>query len=258
MTHTPDLALYAFRARPAQLLHRPLGAATEPRAADARAAANMSATSSCRAWRMSRSCARLTRMPASCMIDDDGREAGGRRDRDRHRRGACQSDHARGSVCSPISRASNPRRNIAIAVERACWQGEAVCAVVARTRAQAEDACELVHVKYEELTAGHRCRDRARSGDACDPRRARRQSHFERKHQAGDPDQGFALADAIVETTFSFGRHTGVTNEPRAIVADWNPGEAAPYRLPGHAGAAHDAEPVRQAPRSSKSIRCVS
>src|SRR5262249_51212432 len=39
----------------------------------------------------------------------------------------------------------------AIAVERACWQGEAVCAVVARTRAQAEDACELVEVRYEEL-----------------------------------------------------------------------------------------------------------
>jgi aerobic carbon-monoxide dehydrogenase large subunit len=28
-----------------------------------------------------------------------------------------------------------------IAVDVACWQGEAVCAVVARTRAQAEDAC---------------------------------------------------------------------------------------------------------------------
>src|ERR1700746_2864741 len=40
----------------------------------------------------------------------------------------------------------------AIAVERACWQGEAVCAVVARTRAEAEDACELVAVDYEELT----------------------------------------------------------------------------------------------------------
>ena len=53
----------------------------------------------------------------------------------------------------------------------------------------------------------------------------------------------------MVETTFVFGRHTGVTNEPRAIVADWNPGEAAPDRLPGHAGAAHDAEPVRQASR---------
>ena len=41
----------------------------------------------------------------------------------------------------------------AIAVERACWQGEAVCAVVARTRAQAEDACELVDMTYEELPA---------------------------------------------------------------------------------------------------------
>jgi carbon-monoxide dehydrogenase large subunit len=29
----------------------------------------------------------------------------------------------------------------------------------------------------------------------------------------------------VVETTFVFGRHTGVTNEPRAIVADWNAGE---------------------------------
>src|ERR1700687_737068 len=41
-----------------------------------------------------------------------------------------------------------------IAVEVACWQGEAVCAVVARTRAEAEDACEPVEVAYEELAAG--------------------------------------------------------------------------------------------------------
>src|SRR3954465_8798673 len=38
-----------------------------------------------------------------------------------------------------------------VAVDRACWQGEAVCAVVARTRAQAEDAVGLVEVEYEEL-----------------------------------------------------------------------------------------------------------
>jgi aerobic carbon-monoxide dehydrogenase large subunit len=48
---------------------------------------------------------------------------------------------------------------------------------------------------------------------------------FERAHAAGDPEQGFKEADAVVETTFVFGRHTGVTNEPRAIVADWNAGE---------------------------------
>src|SRR5262249_58043128 len=32
-------------------------------------------------------------------------------------------------------------------------------------------------------------------------------------------------AEGVVETTLVFGRHTGVTNEPRAIVADWNAGE---------------------------------
>src|SRR6187399_2490134 len=39
-----------------------------------------------------------------------------------------------------------------LAMERACWQGEAVCAVVAQSRAQAEDACELIEIDYEELT----------------------------------------------------------------------------------------------------------
>src|SRR5438874_4789072 len=39
----------------------------------------------------------------------------------------------------------------AIAVERACWQGEAVAAVVAKSRALAEDAAELVGVEYEPL-----------------------------------------------------------------------------------------------------------
>src|SRR2546423_9244626 len=41
----------------------------------------------------------------------------------------------------------------ALAIERACWQGEAVCAVVARSRAEAEDASELVEVSYRELPA---------------------------------------------------------------------------------------------------------
>src|SRR6202046_1021942 len=42
----------------------------------------------------------------------------------------------------------------AIAVERACWQGEAVCAVVARTRAEAEDGCGLVGVDYAVVAGG--------------------------------------------------------------------------------------------------------
>jgi carbon-monoxide dehydrogenase large subunit len=47
---------------------------------------------------------------------------------------------------------------------------------------------------------------------------------FERKLDVGVVDKAFADSDAVVETTFRFGRHTGVTNEPRSIVADWNEG----------------------------------
>jgi aerobic carbon-monoxide dehydrogenase large subunit len=114
----------------------------------------------------------------------------------------------------------------AIAVERACWQGEAVCAVVARSRAEAEDACALVTVAYD-LLAG--VTDPETALDATTPvihPQLGDNLTFERVLDAGDADKGFAGADAVVETTFLFGRHTGVTNEPRAIVADWNPGEA--------------------------------
>ena len=113
----------------------------------------------------------------------------------------------------------------AIAVDRACWAGEAVCAVIARTRAEAEDACELVAVDYEELTAV------TDAETALDPKTLVIHPElgdnltFERVHTAGDPDKGFKEADAVVETTFVFGRHTGVCNEARAIIADWNPGE---------------------------------
>src|SRR5689334_21400661 len=113
----------------------------------------------------------------------------------------------------------------AIAVERACWQGEAVCAVVAKSRAEAEDACALVEVQYEVLPA---VTDAETALDAKTPvihPELGDNLTFERTLNAGDPDKGFAEADAVVETTFVFGRHTGVTNEPRAIVADWNPGD---------------------------------
>jgi carbon-monoxide dehydrogenase large subunit len=113
----------------------------------------------------------------------------------------------------------------AIAIERACWQGEAVCAVVARTRAEAEDGCALVKVDYEVLAA---VTDAETALDAATPvihPELGDNLTFERALVAGDPDKGFRDADAIAEATFVFGRHTGVTNEPRAIVADWNPGE---------------------------------
>lgn len=113
----------------------------------------------------------------------------------------------------------------AIAVDRACWQGEAVAAVIGHTRAAAEDAAERVVVDYEELDI---VADMETALDAATP-----VIHpdlgdnlaFERRLDAGEVDKAFAEAHTVVEATFRFGRHTGVTLEPRAVVADWNPGE---------------------------------
>ena len=113
----------------------------------------------------------------------------------------------------------------AIAVARACWQGEAVCAVVARSRAEAEDACALIGVDYEVLPS---VTDAETALDAKTPvihPELGDNLTFERVLDVGQVDKGLAEADAVVETTFIFGRHTGVTNEARAIIADWNPGE---------------------------------
>jgi carbon-monoxide dehydrogenase large subunit len=114
----------------------------------------------------------------------------------------------------------------AIAIEHVCWQGEAVAAVVATSRALAEDAAEAVSVAYEEL---HAVTDMS---TALDPRTSVIHPSlgdnlaFERLHDTGTVDQALADSEEVVEADFIFGRHTGVTLEPRAVLADWNAAEA--------------------------------
>jgi carbon-monoxide dehydrogenase large subunit len=112
----------------------------------------------------------------------------------------------------------------AIAIERACWQGEAVAAVVAETRAQAEDALALIEVQWQELPAvidmeeslaGKRIIHKEFSDNIC----------FRREHDTGGVDEAFATAEVVVEETFEFGRHTGVCLETRSILADYNAAE---------------------------------
>jgi carbon-monoxide dehydrogenase large subunit len=38
-----------------------------------------------------------------------------------------------------------------LAIEKACWQGEAVLAILAETRHEAEDAMQRVNIEWEEL-----------------------------------------------------------------------------------------------------------
>ena len=66
----------------------------------------------------------------------------------------------------------------AIAIDRVCWQGEAVAAMVASSRALAEDAAELVSVEYEELDAVTDMRTALDPATRRDPCLARRQPGF--------------------------------------------------------------------------------
>src|SRR6202165_3615159 len=114
----------------------------------------------------------------------------------------------------------------AIAIGRVCWQGEAVAAIVATSRAVAEDASEIVRGGYEELDAET---DKRTALDYENPvihSSLGDNLAFERNLDTGTVDAALADSDEVVEAEFIFGRHTGVTLEARAVVADWNAAEA--------------------------------
>src|SRR5216683_4211403 len=112
----------------------------------------------------------------------------------------------------------------AIAIERACWQGEAVAAAVAESRSQAEDAVALIEAEWEELPvvvdmeeslSGKKIIHPEFTDNVC----------FKRELDTGGVDEAFAKADVVVEETYHFGRHTGVCLEGRSILADYNAAE---------------------------------
>ncbi|MEW4457738.1 xanthine dehydrogenase family protein molybdopterin-binding subunit [Roseibium algicola] len=113
----------------------------------------------------------------------------------------------------------------AIAVDRACWVGEPVAAVVATSRAAAEDGAALVDVDYEQLDV---VTDMMTALDPETPVLHPEMGDnlaFRRLHEQGDVDETFRTAHKVVSARFVTGRHTGVTLEPRSILVDWNPAE---------------------------------
>ena len=112
----------------------------------------------------------------------------------------------------------------AMAVDRACWQGEPVVMVVAGSRAVAEDAAELVSVEYEELAVV------VDKETALDPKTPVIHPElgdnlaFEKTIETGNVETATSEADIVIEDTFTFGRHTAVSLEPRALLAEYDPG----------------------------------
>jgi len=112
----------------------------------------------------------------------------------------------------------------AIAIDRACWQGEACAAVVAESRTQAEDAVQLIEAEWEELPVVVDMEE-ALDGKTVIHRDLGDNICFKRELDTGGVEEIFAKADVVVEDTFHFGRHTGVCVEGRAILADYNAAE---------------------------------
>jgi carbon-monoxide dehydrogenase large subunit len=114
----------------------------------------------------------------------------------------------------------------AIAFDRACWQGEAVAAVIAETRAQAEDALQCIEAEWEALPAVTDMDASLEGAPVIHPDLGDNIC-FKRALDTGGVDAAFATADLVVEETYGFGRHTGVCPETRSILADYNAAEHA-------------------------------
>ena len=113
----------------------------------------------------------------------------------------------------------------AVAIDRACWQGEAVAAIVAETRVQAEDALALIEADWEPVPVLVDMEQALAPGTPPIHAELGDNLCFHRELDTGGVDDAFARADVVVEETFHFGRHTGVCLEGRVIVADYNAAE---------------------------------
>ncbi|TDE37956.1 xanthine dehydrogenase family protein molybdopterin-binding subunit [Antarcticimicrobium sediminis] len=103
------------------------------------------------------------------------------------------------------------------------WAGHPVAMILAHSRAEAEDACELVLLDIEDeeavvdgdaaLVEGTPLVSEGIDSNLC----------FRTVLETPGLDEAFANAAHVVEDSFTFGRHTAVTLEPRAVVADFDP-----------------------------------
>src|SRR3954467_3581020 len=112
----------------------------------------------------------------------------------------------------------------AIAIERACWQGEAVAAGVVESRSQAEDAVALIEAEWVHRRVVVDMEDSLKNKKTIHPE-LNDNICFARALDTGGVDEAFAKADVVVEETYHFGRHTGVCLEGRSLLADYNAAE---------------------------------
>ena len=113
-----------------------------------------------------------------------------------------------------------------LALERVCWQGEAVLAIVAESRRQGEDALQTIAVDWQELPVVSAMETALAPDTPVIHPELGDNLCFRKQIDTGAVDQAFAQADLVLEETYRFGRHTGVTMETRSVLADYHAADA--------------------------------
>jgi carbon-monoxide dehydrogenase large subunit len=113
----------------------------------------------------------------------------------------------------------------ALAVGRVRHVGEAVAAVVASDRYAAEDAAELVSVRYEPLPVAADVERALADGAPVLHEAAGGNVILSRTFSRGDVDGALAAARVVAGDRFRFHRHAGVPIENRACLARWDAGD---------------------------------
>ena len=109
-----------------------------------------------------------------------------------------------------------------MAAERAVWQGQTVVAVVAESKAEAEDAAELVAIEWEELPAVADPEQALAPGAIAIHPELGNNVAFDFSLEKGQPAKAFAEADLVIEEEFRFERQMAMTLEPRGLIADFD------------------------------------
>ena len=127
-----------------------------------------------------------------------------------------------------------------LAIDKAVWQGEPVVAVVAESRALAEDGCARVRVDWQPLPAVVDAEAALSPGTPAIHPELGDNLVLETRIVSGDVEAAFRDADVVYRDTFDTGRHTVVSLEPRVVLADYDPADEtltvyhsgqAPYML---------------------------
>ncbi|HLZ99372.1 MAG TPA: xanthine dehydrogenase family protein molybdopterin-binding subunit [Steroidobacteraceae bacterium] len=126
-------------------------------------------------------------------------------------------------VAMPALQMPTASAHFPLAVDEVCWHGAPVAAIVAHSRAQAEDAAEHVLVEYDELPAVVDAEQAVRPDSPRAVRGRNSNLALDRTFGIDNGAASFAAAATVVEQRIVFDRQTGVPLESRGIIASFSP-----------------------------------